>query len=223
MPVVTTKLSRVHLNDLQCLHHGATVVRWEGNNNSHSTICFVRLEADNATLSWCKPQWSALRGATATAAPDYVFSDKFEIPGLVNKYGAGLSILDDFEEGHIDLSLIKEVLLGGESSINADLTSISKRHGLEDLTRENCLSLLFGTNISDNRLLEFVLPSAVARVWFRALRRLVRASICLRRRHTDRRMTWLKEQYMTLVYESEKQQGPLLAEAIKVGANFFFF
>ena len=211
--VITPKLSKVHVRDLQCLRHGSTVVHWEG-NNSHSTICFLRLEADNTTLSWCKPQWSGLRGAVGV--PDYVFSSKFETQGLVNKYAAGLPLLDDFEEGHIDVRLIKEVLLG-EST--ADLNSISKRHGLEDLTRNNCISLLFGTNISDNRVLEFVLPSCIAKIWYRGLRKLVRAAMLLRRRYTDRRMIWLKEQYNQMVYENEKPQAPVLADAIKVGRN----
>ena len=41
------------------MHHGSTVVRWDG-SGSHSAISYLKLEGDNATLSWCKPQWSAL-------------------------------------------------------------------------------------------------------------------------------------------------------------------
>lgn len=48
----------VHL--LQTMHHGATVVHWD-EDGSRSAICYLKLEAGNLTLTWCKPLWSSLR------------------------------------------------------------------------------------------------------------------------------------------------------------------
>lgn len=86
------------------MHHGTTVVHWDG-SNSQSAICFLRLENDNGTLSWCKPQWSALRGVSMST-PDYSFRANFETQGMVNKYSAGLQIDDMLEEGKLVRFLI---------------------------------------------------------------------------------------------------------------------
>lgn len=88
--LVSPKLSRVHIHDLQCMHHGTTAVHWD-DGNTHSAICYIRLENDNGTLSWCKPQWSALRGVS-TSAPDYVFKKDFATPGISSRYGHGIQV-----------------------------------------------------------------------------------------------------------------------------------
>ena len=209
--VVSPKLSRVHLHDLQVMHHGSTMVRWDSNNN-HSAICYLRLENENSTLSWCKPQWSALRGASS-AAPDYMFKGELETPGLCSKYAGGLQVVDELEEGHIDLAIIKEITFGNGG---VDMGLLSKRHGLDDTDQPCCITISYGSYIADNRILMFVLPPKQARIWHRGLRRLVRAVIVQRRWHTDRRTHWLREQFLQLYYDNDRKHGPTPAEAIKV-------
>lgn len=222
--LISPKISKVCMQDMQCMHHGATVIRWDG-SNSHSTLCFLRLENDNGTLSWCKPNWSALRGVSAGAAgmvPDYILkgeTDSKLTPGLVSRYTSSLSVID-MEDGHLDLTIVKEVLLG---SCSVDIQHVAKRWGLEYLSRENnCITILYGTNIAENKLLEFVMPPLLAKVWYKGLRRIVHAAAIQRLRHTDRRMQWLKEQYLQLYFENERCHGPTPAEAIKVSLFVFF-
>lgn len=87
---------------------------------------------------------------------------------------------------------------------------------MEGLTTQHVITLLYGTNIADNRILDFVLPPTLASLWYRGLRRLVRAAQLQRRKQTDKRLQWLKEQYLQLYYENERKQGPTPAEAIKI-------
>ena len=78
--------------------------------NNHGMMCFMRLESDNSTLSWNRPQWSALR-KNANAVPDYIFKSEVEMGGLYSRYSGSVSVIDDLEKGHIDLNIIKEVWL----------------------------------------------------------------------------------------------------------------
>ena len=193
---------------------------------------YLKLESDNGTLSWCKPHWSALRGNTAIM-PDYAFFNEQNqkiTPGLSSRYLSGLPVIDDLDEGHIDLELVKEVRLGDLSTsspaLNAiDFATISKRHGLSptDVTSDrNQITLIYGASIAESHALDFVLPRTLAGVWYRALRRLLRATNIQKKKHCDRRLHWLKHQYLQLYFEAaasggDKCQGPTPAEAIKVG------
>ena len=232
--LVSPKFSHVPLHELQTMHHGCTAIHCDA-SNSHSMLVYLKLESDNGTLSWCKPHWSALRGNTALM-PDYAFFNEHNqkiTPGLSSRYLSGLPVIDDLDEGHIDLDLVKEVRLG-ESGVNTssggsfiDLASICKRHGLcgSDVRAEcNHITLIYGSSIAESHALDFVLPITLASIWLRALRRLVRATISQRRKHCDRRLQWLKHQYLQLYFESaanggDKCHGPTPAEAIKVSAN----
>ena len=121
---------------------------------------------------------------------------------------------EDLEAGHIDLHLVKSVTSRSET---IDLQTVSKRHILElDDSIDACLTICYGHNMADNRHLEFVLPPFVAQCVTRALQKLSRAVLILRRFHSDRRTQWLKEQYLQLYYENRRQHGPTPAEAIKV-------
>lgn len=114
--VQRTPLS-VNVHVLQCLHHGLTAVHWEC-DNSRVALVYLKLEPSNATLSWCKPTWSALRGS---GAPDYALSVNIEenvSPGLLLKYSmsSGDVAMNNTEEGFLELSHVKEVsgyLVGG--------------------------------------------------------------------------------------------------------------
>lgn len=212
--IVGSKLTKIPHQQLQMMHHGTTAIRWDSNSN-HNAICHLRLENENGTLSWGRPDWSALRGST-NGPPDYVLKGEPDLkmtPGLSAKYQSKLPLIEDVEEGYIDLSFVKEVTLG---STSGDFTLVARRHNLGDLTRNNCLTLLYGSNISENRYLEFVLPTNLSTLWYSGLQKLVQGVTIQRRSITDRRMLWLKEQYLQLYFESDKCQGPIPAEAIRV-------
>lgn len=102
----------------------------------------------------------------------------------------------------------------GRSEI--DLNIICRRMGLEDLIhKHNCISLIYGTNLSDNRIIDFVVPSNSAALLYHGLRSVV-LGLRRQRQLCDRRMHWLKEQYLQLYYEDSLCLGPTPAEAIKV-------
>lgn len=210
--LVSAKMARVQLSDLQLLHHGVTAVRC--NSQGHSTLCHVRLESDNGTLSWSRPHWSALR-AHSSSLPDYAFVNERRAritPGLSSRYQSGQSIIDDLDDGHLDLELVKEVRQTEPTAV--DVATVSKRHGLP---AEACgVALLYGVSLAEHHSIELVLPPAVALVWLRALRRLVCGMLVQKRRHSDRRMHWLKQQYLQLYFDAEKCHGPTPVESIKV-------
>ncbi|GAB6024048.1 hypothetical protein CHUAL_008768 [Chamberlinius hualienensis] len=213
---LTTSLV-VDVHVLQCLHHGSTVIRFDC-DSSRLALVYMKLECNNGTLSWCKPSWSALRGS---GAPDYSLGTNIEehiSPGLTLKYssansGDGVAVVNNLEEGFLELSAVKEVILGRQE---IDLNNICRRLGLEDLTSShNYISLVYGTNLSDNRVIDFVAPASTTLLWYRGLQSVVMG---LRRQKqlTDRRGHWLKEQYLQLYYEKGLCLGPTPAEAIKV-------
>lgn len=62
-----------------------------------------------------------------------------------------------------------------------------------------CISLVYGRNLSDNRVTVFVCTPHVARHWasfFQVALQAVRKQQC----SGDRRLFWLKEQYLQLYY-----------------------
>lgn len=202
----------VDYHELQILHHGCTLVHWE-EDGSRSALCYVRLEASNGTITWCKPAWSALR---CSGPQDYSLSINIEEPvsvGLIHKYETGESFLAGLEEGFLDLHIVKEIILC-RSSI--EIAAIARRHGLEDShCDQNLLRLKYGTGLSENRVLEWILPSALAQVWYNTLRRLV-VMLKQQRQLCDGRIDWLKESYLQLYFRQQNCIGPTPAEAIKV-------
>ncbi|XP_064469144.1 uncharacterized protein LOC135383352 [Ornithodoros turicata] len=210
--MVPLQTDKIDYHELQLLHHGCTLVHWE-EDSSRSALCYVRLERNNGTITWCKPAWSALRGS---GPQDYSLSVNIEEPvavGLVQKYETAESYLAGLEEGFLDLHIVKEIVLC-RSSI--EIAVIAKRHGLEDsLNDQNLLRLKYGTGLSDNRVLEFILPMSLAEVWYRSLRRIV-AMLKQQRQLCDGRIYWLKESYLQLYFRDQYCMGPTPAEAIKV-------
>ncbi|KAH9363087.1 hypothetical protein HPB48_014131 [Haemaphysalis longicornis] len=168
--MVPLTADRVDFHQLQILHHGCTMVHWE-EDGSRSSLCYVRLERSNATITWCKPAWSALRGY---GPQDYALSVNIEenVPvGLSQKYDTGESYQAALEEGFLDLSVVKEIVLC-RSSI--EVAAVAKRHGLEDsFSDQNLLRFKFGVGLSENRVLEFILPNFLSGVWYDSLRRLL--------------------------------------------------
>ncbi|XP_062591377.1 uncharacterized protein LOC134252848 isoform X1 [Saccostrea cucullata] len=213
--IVTPKIANLSQHYLQCMHHGSTVVHVD-NDSSRSCMCYLRLEVDNATLSWHRPAWSSLVGNT-WSYPDYGQRGESESASsqvLCSRYSNGQDVDDMLEDGYIDLRLVKAVNSGVEESI--DIAALSKRYCIDGLTpRQNVISLLYGVGHSENRKLYFVAPYNMAKIWLTGLRKIINAFQKMRWQ-TDKRIQHLKFQYLQLFYEGEKCQGPTPAEAIKI-------
>lgn len=199
---------------VQILNHGTTIIQWD-EDGGRSSLCVLRLEADNATLTWCRPGWSALRGVTSP--PDFALHADQSHAALRILYARYSSGSEDnyssLEEGYLDVLHIKEVYLGDES---VDISAITKRHGLELSDSEHrCITVVHGSSMSVNHKLWFIGPKGVTMAWYRGLCKLRVAAVKLKNQ-MDKRVQWLKQQYLQLYYEGEKCQGPTPAEAVKV-------
>lgn len=211
--LLTPKISKVSLHQLQCMHHGSTMVRHELDTNRSVVVC-LKLESDNRTLTWQKPSWSALRGSPSP--PDYTLKSDFDLSSsntISLRYNTDDDVMEGLEEGFIDINIIKDVYLGADI---VDFAAIGKRYGLGNFVPEkNCLCLVYGYNITENKLIYFIAPDMVAKIWFQGLQSLVKAATKVKNQ-TDKRGHWLKTQYLQLYYENDKCQGPTPAEAIRV-------
>lgn len=205
--------SDVDFHDLQCMHHGTTVVHWE-EDGSRSSLCFLKLERSNATLTWSKTGWSALRGSNYQ---DYSLTTNIEelvSSGMVMKCENSDIVFNGLEEGYLELQYIKEIRLG-EAAVDL-ATTVSRRHGLEEMDADSCcIKLIFGACLSDNRSVEFIAPPIVAQIWTRGLSQIM---TLLRRQQQmcDQRIQWVKEKYLQLFFNEQACFGPTPAEAIKV-------
>lgn len=87
-------------------------------------------------------------------------------PGLAMKLSApGESAGVALEEGYLDLAIIKEIVLGGrDRDKDPDLATACRRYGLDRFTGSDCcLSLVYGVNLSDNRVLFLLCPPTLCR------------------------------------------------------------
>ncbi|WAR21471.1 PLCE1-like protein [Mya arenaria] len=213
--VLTPSYATLGHQCLQFMNHGSTVVHVD-EESGRVCMCFMRLEADNVTLTWKKPNWSALRG-NVSSLPDYVLRGDFDyssIQAMYTRYCGGDHVYESIEEGYLDLTNLKEVSWCHEDII--DLTTTSKRFGLDDITPEkNCLCLTYGSTLAENKHLFFAGPNHCAQMWYQGLSKLCQAVRKLHRQ-TDKRIQWLKMQYLQLYYDNERCQGPTPAEAIRV-------
>ncbi|KAK7070496.1 hypothetical protein SK128_019554 [Halocaridina rubra] len=152
------------------LHHGTTVVNWDP-ESGRSCIVYLRLERSNGTLTWCRPPWSALRAGHSSSQPDYVLSanpEEIVSPGLLLKYSVSPELMGGSpEEGFVEISCLKEVDTGFRDT---NYSAVCRRYLLEDpLNPENCVTLVFGANLADNRLMVLVAPPSVAKLWCQGL------------------------------------------------------
>ena len=213
--IITPRFAQLDHQCLQIMNHGSTLIHIE-DESGRSCMSFIKLESDNSTLTWRKPNWSALRSNSLTL-PDYVLRGDFDyssIQAMYTRYCSGEVVYDTLEEGYLDVTLVKDVCYADEDSV--DLAPVSKRFGLENITaRSNCICLIYGSSIPENKKLYFAGPKGMIRTWYHGLCKLCQAAYRLRRQ-IDKRIQWLKIQYLQLYYENEKCQGPTPAEAITV-------
>ncbi|KAM3592601.1 uncharacterized protein V6R79_021845 [Siganus canaliculatus] len=177
----------------QFLLQGATVIHYD--QDSHLTArCLLRLQPDNITLTWGKPQSGA---ASPTEPP----------------LGLGQPVLAGLAEGLLDLGAVKAVFLGHQG---VDVHAVCVQNKLSQMTvEENGLSLLYGVTTTDNRLLHFVAPNHTAQMLHKGLSELVNATRKLKK-FPDQRLQWLRRQYVSLYQEDGRYEGPTLAHAIEL-------
>ncbi|XP_071517355.1 1-phosphatidylinositol 4,5-bisphosphate phosphodiesterase epsilon-1-like isoform X2 [Panulirus ornatus] len=204
------------LHTLQILHHGTTIVNWDP-ENGRSCLVYLRLERSNGTLTWCRPPWSALKAGHSSSQPDYILSANTEdivSPGLLLMYSTYPELSGGTpEEGFVQIACLKEVEPGVR---DANFSAVARRYFLENpVASEHCVTLIYGANLADNRIMVLVAPPSVAKLWCQGLQVLVRAQRRLAS-ISDKRLYWLKEQYLKLYFEDEACSGPKPAEAIKI-------
>ncbi|ROT68308.1 1-phosphatidylinositol-4,5-bisphosphate phosphodiesterase epsilon-1 [Penaeus vannamei] len=207
----------LNLHTLQILHHGTTVVYWDP-ESGRSCLVYLRLERCNGTLTWCRPPWSALKTGHSSSQPDYILSANPE--DLVSPGSSALlySTSPELtggspEEGFVQIACLKEIEPG---SRDVNCSAVARRYYLDGpISSDHCVTLVYGANLADNRLMVLVAPPSVAKLWCQGLQVLVRAQRRLAS-ISDKRLCWLKEQYLKLYFEDEGCSGPKPAEAIKI-------
>ncbi|XP_037610248.1 1-phosphatidylinositol 4,5-bisphosphate phosphodiesterase epsilon-1 isoform X4 [Sebastes umbrosus] len=177
----------------QFLLQGATVIHYD--QDSHLTArCLLRLQPDNTTLTWGKPQSG---GASPPEQP----------------LGLGQTVVAGLAEGLLDLGVVKAVFLGHQG---VDVHAVCLQNKLSQMTvEENGLTLLYGLSTTDNRLLHFVAPNNTAQMLHKGLSELVNATRKLKK-FPDQRLQWLRKQYVSLYQEDGRYEGPTLAHAIEL-------
>ncbi|XP_064175476.1 1-phosphatidylinositol 4,5-bisphosphate phosphodiesterase epsilon-1 isoform X3 [Anguilla rostrata] len=176
----------------QFLLQGSTVIHFD--QESHLTArCFLRLQPDNCFLTWARPQSSGL----SNCKPQYF----------------GQVVLNGLTEGFLDISVVKAVFMGHPA---VDIHAVCLQNKLCNMTQEeNGITLLYGLNTTDNKLLHFVAPKFTARMLYDGLKELVSA-VRKMKRFPDQRLQWLRRQYISIYQEDCRYEGPTLAQAIEL-------
>nr|XP_003462442.1 1-phosphatidylinositol 4,5-bisphosphate phosphodiesterase epsilon-1 isoform X1 [Cavia porcellus]XP_012999385.1 1-phosphatidylinositol 4,5-bisphosphate phosphodiesterase epsilon-1 isoform X1 [Cavia porcellus] len=190
----------------QFLLQGATVIHYDQDTHL-SARCFLQLQPDNSTLTWMKPPSTS---PATTKAKLNVLNNTGE-PGKFPLLGsAGLSSLT---EGVLDLFSSKAVYMGHP---NIDLHTVCVQNKLSNIClSETGVTLLYGLQTTDNRLLHFVAPKYTAKMLFSGLLELTRA-VRKMKKFPDQRQQWLRKQYVNLYQEDGRYEGPTLAHAVEL-------
>uniref|UniRef100_A0A8C6C3Z1 Phosphoinositide phospholipase C n=1 Tax=Monodon monoceros TaxID=40151 RepID=A0A8C6C3Z1_MONMO len=190
----------------QFLLQGATVIHYDQDMHL-SARCFLQLQPDNSTLTWIKPTTASPASAKAKLG---VLSNTSE-PGKFPLLGsAGLSGL---AEGVLDMFSAKAVYMGHPS---IDIHTVCVQNKLSNMSlSETGVTLLYGLQTTDNRLLHFVAPKHTAKMLFSGLLELTRA-VRKMRKFPDQRQQWLRKQYVSLYQEDGRYEGPTLAHAVEL-------
>ncbi|KAJ8264365.1 hypothetical protein GJAV_G00148300 [Gymnothorax javanicus] len=176
----------------QFLLQGATVIHYD--QESHLTArCFLRLQPDNCFLTWARPQGGSL--------------------GNSKPQDFGQLVLSGLTEGFLDISVVKAVFMGHPA---VDIHAVCLQNKLCNMTlEENGITLLYGLNTTDNKLLHFVAPKFTAQMLYDGLKELV-CAVRKMKRFPDQRLQWLRRQYISLYQEDGRYEGPTLAQAIEL-------
>lgn len=190
----------------QFLLQGATVIHYDQDTHL-SARCFLQLQPDNSTLTWIKPTTASPSSAKPKLSVLSNTSEPGKFPLLAN---AGLSSLT---EGVLDLFSVKAVYMG-HPSIDIHTVCVQNKLGSMFLS-ETGVTLLYGLQTTDNRLLHFVAPKHTAKMLFSGLLELTKA-VRKMRKFPDQRQQWLRKQYVSLYQEDGRCEGPTLAHAVEL-------
>ncbi|KAL4699132.1 hypothetical protein H8959_011789, partial [Pygathrix nigripes] len=190
----------------QFLLQGATVIHYDQDTHL-SARCFLQLQPDNSTLTWVKPTTASPASTKAKLGVLYNSAEPGKFPLLGN---AGLSGLT---EGVLDLFAVKAVYMG-HPGIDIHTVCVQNKLGSMFLS-ETGVTLLYGLQTTDNRLLHFVAPKHTAKMLFSGLLELTRA-VRKMRKFPDQRQQWLRKQYVSLYQEDGRYEGPTLAHAVEL-------
>lgn len=122
---------------------------------------------------------------------------------------------DGWEEGYLDLYCVRQIYYG-DKTVNCG--AILKRYGVREnaVLPEHCsINILYGTSIADNRVLRLLMPTNTAKVWLLIVGSLLKV-IRSQNANPDRRLLWLKHEYLRLVHAKDDCEGPTLADTTKV-------
>ncbi|XP_074089437.1 1-phosphatidylinositol 4,5-bisphosphate phosphodiesterase epsilon-1 [Macrotis lagotis] len=190
----------------QFILQGATVIHYDQDTHL-SARCFLRLQPDNSTLTWIKPTTASLANTKA----------KLGLPGNIADPGKlqtlGNTGLNGLVEGFLDLFSAKAVYMGHPG---VDMHTVCVQNKLSNMSLlENSVTLLYGLQTTDNRLLHFVAPKHTAKMLYSGLLELTKA-VRKMRKFPDQRQQWLRKQYVSLYQEDGRFEGPTLAHAIEL-------
>ncbi|XP_037659786.1 1-phosphatidylinositol 4,5-bisphosphate phosphodiesterase epsilon-1 isoform X2 [Choloepus didactylus] len=188
----------------QFLLQGATVIHYDQDTHL-SARCFLQLQPDNSTLTWIKPTTAFPASRKFGMLSNMAEPGKFLLLG-----NAGLIGLT---EGVLDLFSAKAVFMGHPG---IDIPTVCAQNKLGSmLLSETGVTLLYGLQTTDNRLLHFVAPKHTAKMLFSGLLELTRAMRKMRK-FPDQRQQWLRKQYVSLYQEDGRYEGPTLAQAVEL-------
>ncbi|CAF3718220.1 unnamed protein product [Adineta steineri] len=202
----------IDFNNLQILRNGTTMILYD-EDTMHSCLITVRLELDNCTLTWTKPSWDTHRNIENVNATNQISSEAAHYSILMKRYILRDVAFVDMDEGFLQLKYVKHIRSG---ILHCDLLPIIKRYKLNDITNpENCFTIIYGSSISENKSLCFISPKYCSQIWYSSIDKL----IVQYRKHrlcSDRRIVWLKNQYLSLFHENERFEGPTPMTAILI-------
>ncbi|XP_044276579.1 1-phosphatidylinositol 4,5-bisphosphate phosphodiesterase epsilon-1 isoform X1 [Varanus komodoensis] len=190
----------------QFMLQGATVIHYD--QETHFSVrCFLQLQPDNSTLTWMK-------STTVCSASSKM---KLNMPGSTAELGKfqflGNTGLNGLVEGCLDLFSAKAVYMG-HSGI--DMHAVCIQHKLCNMSlEENGITLLYGLQTTENKLLHFVAPKYTAKMLFDGLLELMNA-VRKMKKFPDQRLQWLRKQYVSLYQEDGRYEGPTLAQAVEL-------
>lgn len=190
----------------QFLLQGATVIHYDQDTHL-SARCFLQLQPDNSTLTWMKPPTASPAGARPKLGVLSNVAEPGKFPSLGNAGVSGLV------EGILDLFSVKAVYMGHPG---IDIHTVCVQNKLSSmLLSETGVTLLYGLQTTDNRLLHFVAPKHTAKMLFSGLLELTTAVRKIRK-FPDQRQQWLRKQYVSLYQEDGRYEGPTLAHAVEL-------
>ena len=210
--------SGVSLHQLQCMQHGTTVTCWNPASGGRPIDVLLRVEGDVRMLSWTRPPWDSVGGVySPTLNRSFDGKTVLQPPSsaVMSFYQSGLRYkLDECDDGYLDLTTVREVTLG-----SATRSPVTGSFEDVELTARMLLTLSFGVgSIVEHRTIEFCMTDSLVHLWYGGLRKLVRSAQQMARRYADRRVHWLKQQYLQLYYDAggEIGVGCTPTEAIRV-------